>query len=125
MDRFGELPASVNNLLNVAFVKALAHKAYMVQVIHRGYEVKFFLYQKAKLNVSGFKSLLDEYGGGDGALRFIKDSNPRFELNLAWKNPKYKLEAFDLFKKVREFIEKMIALRIEEEAGEKKEERSL
>lgn len=125
MDRFGELPASVNNLLNVAFVKALAHKAYMVQVIHRGYEVKFFLYQKAKLNVSGFKALLDEYGGGDGALRFIKDSNPRFELNLAWKNPKYKLEAFDLFKKVREFIEKMIALRIEEEAGEKKEERSL
>lgn len=102
MDRFGELPSSVNNLLNIAFIKALAHKAYIVQVIHRGYEVKFFMYNKANVDINRIPSLLEKY---DGALKFLPEAAPYFIYNLAGKNKKYKLEPYDFFERIKKLVE--------------------
>lgn len=102
MDRFGELPSSVNNLLNIAFIKALAHKAYIVQVIHRGYEVKFFMYNKANVDINRIPALLEKY---DGALKFLPETVPYFIYNLAGKNKKYKLEPYDFFERIKKLVE--------------------
>ncbi len=102
LDRFGEMPSSVNNLLNIAFIKGIAHKAYITQVLHRGHEVKFFMYNKAKVNINKIPKLVEEYGG---ALKFVAKVNPYFQLDLAWKNKKYKLETYAFFEKVKKIVE--------------------
>ena len=102
LDRFGEMPACVNNLLNIAFIKAIARKAYITQVLHRGYEVKFFLYNKANVNINKIPPLLEQY---NGALKFVPEANPYFKFDLAWKNKKYKIEPYDFFDRLKKMVE--------------------
>ncbi len=102
LDRFGEMPSSVNNLLNIAFIKAIAHKAYITQVLHRGYEVKFFMYNKANVNINKIPALLETY---KGALKFMPEVNPYFQLDLAWKNKKYKIEPYNFFEQLKKMVE--------------------
>ncbi|MEG1458065.1 MAG: transcription-repair coupling factor [Acetivibrio sp.] len=111
MDRFGEMPSSVNNLLNIAYIKTLAHQAELISVLHRGYEVKFFLYQQAKIDINKIPKLLEEYTGG---LKFIHESSPYFVYDLSWKNPKYKLKATELFYELEKLIEKIKGLQMGE-----------
>jgi len=111
LDRFGDLPASVNDLLNIAHIKALAHKADIIQVLHRGYEVKLFLYQKARVDINKIPTLLEEY---KGALTFVHEAAAYFNFDLAYKNKKYKLEAQDLFDRVIEVVDKIGSLQLEE-----------
>ncbi|MFA9464458.1 MAG: transcription-repair coupling factor [Velocimicrobium sp.] len=112
LDRFGDLPMSVNNLLNIAYLKALAHKAEIVHVLHRGFEVKLFLYQQAKVDIIKIPLLLEEY---KGALTFVHEAAPYFNFDLAYKNAKYKLEGYDLFERVAEVIKKISRLQLEDE----------
>lgn len=108
MDRFGELPSSVNNLLNIAFIKALAHKAYITQLIHRGYEVKMYLYKQARIDINKIHPFVEKAGG---ALRFAGGEEPYFSYDLAFKNKKYKLDPYDFFRRVREIVEGMEELK--------------
>ena len=50
LDRFGELPKSVQNLLSIANLKAMAHKVYMTEVKQLQDMVKLTMYEKAKIN---------------------------------------------------------------------------
>lgn len=74
MDRFGEIPRSVDNLLKVAWLKAMAHQAYVTEVNINRQEVKLSLYQKAKLDTSGIPKLIEYYRG---SLQFQMGDTPR------------------------------------------------
>lgn len=111
LDRFGELPSCVNNLLNIAYIKAIAHKAEIIHVLHRGYEVKFFLYQQAGISIQKIPRLLEEM---QGMLSFVHEGNPYFLFNLAYKNQKFKLEAYNLFDQVKAVIGKINDLKMED-----------
>ena len=101
MDRFGELPPAVNNLLNIAFMKALAHKAYVTQVIHRGHQIRVVMYQRAFVDINRIPGLLEEY---QGALKFLAEASPYFVYDLAYKNKNYKLEAYDFFERLKRLL---------------------
>ena len=75
LDRFGEMPASVNNLLNIASLKAVAHKAYIVQLLQKGEEMKLVMYNKAKVDINRIPPLLKEY---NGTLKFFPEASPYF-----------------------------------------------
>ena len=107
IDRFGEMPASVNHLLNIALIKGIAHRAYITQVLHKGYEVKFFMYQRAKIDINKIPALIKQY---DGALKFIAEANPYFSFDLAFKNKKYKLEAYEFFERLKKLVEDILGL---------------
>lgn len=78
-DRFGDMPQSVINLLNIALLKSMAHKAYLVQVQHKMKEVKFILYEQAQIDVSKIQNLVEKY---ENALEFINGKTPHFLLKL-------------------------------------------
>lgn len=63
IDRFGELPKPVENLLKVAAVKALAHAAYVTEVNINRQEVRIILYQNARLDVERIPKLVEKYQG--------------------------------------------------------------
>ncbi len=50
IDRFGEPPKSVQNLLTIARLKFYAHSLYIKEVTQKGNELKLVMYEKAKIN---------------------------------------------------------------------------
>ena len=75
MDRFGDIPKPVENLLHVAAIKALAHGAYVTEVNINSQEIRLTMYQKAKLNVAGIPAMVERYRGD---LKFHMADEPYF-----------------------------------------------
>ena len=75
MDRFGELPKAVQNLLLVSRLRARAHDLYLTEVTQKGEEIRMVLYEKAQINTAGIDGLLKQYRG---RLKFTIDKNPYF-----------------------------------------------
>lgn len=75
LDRFGEPPRAVMNLLLIATLKAAAHRAYLREIKQRGNEMKLTLYEKAKIDAAGIPVILNEYGR---RLQFKAEENPYF-----------------------------------------------
>lgn len=75
MDRFGEPPKSVQNLLAVALLKATAHQAYVVELKQMDNQIKMTLHERAKLNPQGIPDVLQQY---QGELTFKMTTRPYF-----------------------------------------------
>ena len=81
LDRFGDLPKSVENLLFIAKIKSMAHHVYFTEVAQKGSHLKFTLYEKAKIDVAGIPEFVAAH---KDSLRFVADAKaPYFiwELN--------------------------------------------
>lgn len=52
IDRFGEPPRTVENLLLIAVLKAKAHSVYLTEISEKGTQIRFVLYEKAKVNAA-------------------------------------------------------------------------
>ena len=77
LDRFGEMPKAVLNLLAIAKLKAIAHQGYVTEIKQTGKTVRFTLYEKARLNTEGFPALMQKYRRG---LQFKNEQEPKFIL---------------------------------------------
>ncbi len=75
LDRFGELPRAVMNLLAIAKLKAAAHRAYVTEIKQIGRDVRITLYEKAELNPAEFPGLVERYRRG---LQFKMEQEPKF-----------------------------------------------
>ena len=60
-DRYGDLPKSVMNLLDIALVKSLANKADIVNIEQNGDNIKFEVRKDAKINPNNIPTLLNKY----------------------------------------------------------------
>lgn len=78
-DRFGELPKSAQNLLDIALLKAQAHEACITQLSCKGDETKIFMYKQAAVCVERIPELIERYGR---RLRFKPGENPHFVLKM-------------------------------------------
>jgi len=75
IDRFGDVPKKVQQLLNIAALKALAHQAYVISVEQKQDEFKFVMYEKARVQADKIPLLLERY---KGTLVFRVETNPYF-----------------------------------------------
>ena len=70
IDRFGDIPKAVSNLLDIAMIKVKAHKCYIEEVINKGNKVKFAMNKKAKVDVSAIPKLIEAC---NNKIRFVPD----------------------------------------------------
>ena len=77
LDRFGEMPKAVLNLLAIARMKALAHRAYVTEIKQTGADMRITLYEKARLDPAGIPAILAKYRRG---LQFKAEQEPKFLL---------------------------------------------
>lgn len=63
IDRFGELPAPVENLLLIASVKALAHSTGVTEVNINRQEARITMFRQARIDVTGIPELISRYRG--------------------------------------------------------------
>lgn len=75
IDRFGEPPQSVCNLLEIALLKAKAHDAYIVGIVEKTGQVRVMMFPQAKISTERIPDLLVAY---QGKLRFVPEGNPYF-----------------------------------------------
>lgn len=80
IDRFGDLPKPVENLLTVAQYKARAHRAYFTEIAQKGEEIRFTLFARAKVNPAKIPEFVNLY---QGKMKFIADKKlPLFIYNM-------------------------------------------
>ena len=87
IDRFGDLPKSVENLLYIAKVKSMAHEVYLTEVSQKADTLKFTLYEKAKIDVSKISQLVTMYGVN---LKFTADAKAPYFTYFLKKNSRDK-----------------------------------
>ena len=106
MDRFGEIPRAVDNLLLVAQLKSMAHRAYVTEVDINRQEVRLMMFPKARLDTLRIPELISSYGG---RLKMLTGETPGFlyqEQKKAYKDSREMLKAAEeLLKKLGELAE--------------------
>lgn len=76
IDRFGEPPKSVQNLLAIARLKFFSHSLYVKEVSQKGNELKLVMYEKAKINPALIPQVVQ---ANAPFLKFVADTkNPYF-----------------------------------------------
>ncbi len=106
-DRFGDVPKKVQQLLNIALTKALAHSAFVTCVEQKGGQIRFVMYEKAQVQVERIPELLAKYKGN---LAFKVDTNPYFTYEKKGKSGKDKDE--DVLEVVKNVLIDIKALKI-------------
>ena len=77
IDRFGDPPKAVQNLLAITSLRTLAHQRYFTEVAQKGDEIRFTLYEHAGIDVSKIPEFVDHF---EGAMRFFMDTKAPFFL---------------------------------------------
>ena len=75
IDRFGDIPKKVQQLLNIASLKAFAHRLYITEIVQKGKGIKLTMYEKAKVKPERIPELIAKYKGD---LIFKSDEQPYF-----------------------------------------------
>lgn len=75
LDRFGEPPKPVMNLLNIALIKNKAHRVFVTSIRQKQGIVRLNLYNRAGLDGSAIPALIEKY---DNSLQFTAGELPCF-----------------------------------------------
>ena len=106
MDRFGDIPRSVENLLKIAAIRALAHRAYVTEVVINRQEVRLNMYQKAKLQVEKIPDLVRSYKGD---LKLVPADVPSFHyIDRRNKNQ----DSLEMMGRAEEILKGMCGIRL-------------
>ena len=105
IDRFGEPPKSVQNLLRIVRLKAMAHAVYIKEITQKGNEIRMIMYEKAKINPAKIPDVVKLC---EPFLIFVSDiQNPYFIYRL---NVNSREKGKDIIEVLKEVLEKMQVL---------------
>ncbi len=75
LDRFGDIPKPVTNLLRIALIKASAHKVYVSEVSGGKSSLAITMYNKGPIKVEAISDFVTPYRN---ELKFVNGTNPKF-----------------------------------------------
>lgn len=90
VDRFGDIPASVQNLIDIAYIKALARKVRITEITHKGTMVRMRLADNMAITPKKLMPILNE---NRNRLSFTSSPFPTFTIKLRDFLPDTALEA--------------------------------
>lgn len=93
IDRFGNIPSEVNNLLEITRIKQLAKRANIIKVLQKGNKIVFTLDSK-KFNMSAVPKLIEQY---KDRIKFSSGINPYITYNMKDGN--------DIIKETKQFLQ--------------------
>ena len=92
LDRFGEIPKSVDNLLRIALIRVKAHRLYMTEIRGKSEVIQFLFRPDARIAVERIPQLLQQY---KDKLTFDPKGTPAF---------RYRYRKLDLVEKNEELL---------------------
>ena len=75
IDRFGDIPKPVENLLTLSSLRSFAHSVKVTEITGNKQEIKIFMYQKANVDTDKLVQLISRYRN---ELKFIPGATPLF-----------------------------------------------
>ena len=114
IDRFSDPPVKVMKLLDVALIKAKAHKADITAVEQKGETVTFTMFEEARIDVTKIGDMVKKF---QGALKFEAQTPVRFQHTR--RNTGKRETGKELLSRIENVIDAIGAL-IPEEKTEKK-----
>ena len=100
IDRFGEPPKAVQNLLVIARLKAAAHEVYVTEVKQMGEELKITLFERAKIRPEMIPVMVSQ---NSPAISFTADTkNPYFIYKLKVNSREKAMDVLEILKKILE-----------------------
>ena len=106
IDRFGDIPKKVQQLLNIAGLKALAHSVYVTNVEQKNDAFKITMYEKAKVNPAKIPTLINKYRN---ELIFKNENPPYFYYEKKGRSGKDKnMDVFETVKKLLNDIKSLL-----------------
>ncbi len=109
VDRFGDMPESVSNLLLISYIKSLAHNADITEINANRAEIRFKMYEKACVDTVKIPALISSYGR---KLKFVGGSIPQFIYTFDKKD---NVNNAKLVEVTKELVEKISELQIKGE----------
>lgn len=103
IDRFGEMPRPVENLLSVAVIKAMAHRVYVTEVNVNRQEIRFIMYKNAQIETAGIPEMVEKYGGD---LKFF----PREEPYFLYKTKDRNADCEGMMERAQDVLKEMMCL---------------
>ncbi len=87
VDRFGDMPAPVENLLQISYIRGLAANAYVTELKQKANKLELFMYPKAKIDVAKMPEFIQSFRG---RCKLTTGSAPVLTIMLTTKagNPK-------------------------------------
>ena len=107
VDRFGEPPRAVQNLLAIANLKALAHKVYVAEVNQKDDHIKFVMYEKAPADPKKIEALIRRH---NGRMKFVVENPPYFLYTKPRVSAK---DNADILTLTRELLEEIGTIRLD------------
>ncbi len=119
IDRFGELPQAVENLLNIALIKAMAHRVYVSEVTYTERTLRLVMEKEARLDAAKIPELITRFAG---RLKFRPGQPVEFfyEFPAAAKSKGRRQENAECFQGIRQLLEDFTMLLLENTKKEKK-----
>lgn len=100
LDRFGDLPNAVNNLLYISLIKYMAKTVYILALKQKGLEFKLKMHPQAKLHVEKIPNVLSKHQNN---LKLFPDAVPYFIYNVPLRK-KGKIDEIYLFENIVELL---------------------
>ena len=72
VDRFGEIPKEVDNLMQIVLIKHAAHENFITEIKGDKEQIRMYMWSEAKIDVERIPILVREYRG---KLKFVPDDN--------------------------------------------------
>lgn len=99
IDRFGDIPKKVDTLLQIAYLKTLAHSAYVTSIEQKGNRYIFTMYERARVLPQKIPELLERYKGELALKTDLEQPYFVYEKKRIQKNVK-NLNAIEIVKNV-------------------------
>jgi len=108
IDRFGEPPKSVQNLLTIARLKFFAHSLYVKEVSQKGNELKLLMYEKAKINPAMIPQVVQ---ANAPFLKFVADAKrPYFIYTLNVNSKEKGKDVIEILKNLLESLSVLVEI---------------
>lgn len=109
IDRFGEPPKSVQNLLTIARLKYLAHSLYIKEITQKGNELRILMYEKAKIDPTQIPWIVQQNAP---FLTFCADAqNPYFVYQLNANSREKGKDVVEILKKVLDSMSVLVEIK--------------
>ncbi|MCR4802618.1 MAG: transcription-repair coupling factor, partial [Lachnospiraceae bacterium] len=117
VDRFGDMPKMVENLLNVVLLKSMAHDVFIEQVKQKELAtVELTMYNEAKIRVENIPELVKKY---ENRLKFHMKGAPKFTFHWSKERRPNKENMDTFFANMKELFDDMKEFLLEEKKDAK------
>ena len=111
IDRFGDIPQPVDNLLKVAELKAMAHRAFVTEVDINRQEIRMELFPRARLDTAKIPAFVAEY---KNEMRLVPGEKPV----IFYQDKRRKNKSCEpMMERAKEIIGKLSGLVVERKVG--------